>query len=358
MVFEAKTQRTLTDDWGLDARTIRRRLLSWYRKHKRDLPWRRTQDPYRIWISEVMLQQTRVAAVIPYYERFLAIFPNVSALASAKDQELLAAWAGLGYYSRARNLQKAARAIAELPQFPADYAALRGLPGIGDYTASAVASIAFGLPHAALDGNVLRVLSRIDSEHGNIKSDPVRERLRALAQALLDRRRPGDFNQALMELGATICVPKQPRCADCPVRLHCRARQQGVENQLPLSGVRPPAMRHDKHLLVIERAGRILLWQRPAGSKRLAGFWELPEREQMPHAKVQAIGAGFRHTIVNTTYLVQVYRASIRSRPGGFEWLTKTAIGSVPVTTMSKKALTLLAKQPLSETVGAFAAVK
>src|SRR3984885_2087066 len=197
---------------ALDASWIRRKLLEWYRKHKRDLPWRRTQDPYRIWISEVMLQQTRVAAVIPYYERFLTLFPNASALASAAEQNLLAAWAGLGYYSRARNLQKAARAIVELPRFPKDYAALRQLPGVGDYTAAAVASIAFGAPHAVLEGNVLRVLSRLVAERGDIKSQVVRRSLGALAETLLDRRRPGEFNQALMELGATVCLPKQPLC--------------------------------------------------------------------------------------------------------------------------------------------------
>src|SRR5580700_932140 len=201
---------------------IRRRLLAWYGKHKRDLPWRRTEDPYRIWISEIMLQQTRVAAVIPYYERFLALFPDVSALASAPEQDLLAAWAGLGYYSRARNLQKAARAIVELAQFPTDYAALRDLPGVGDYTAAAVASIAFGMPHAALDGNVLRVLSRVAAERGDIKSQVVRRRLGALADTLLDRRRPGEFNQAMMELGATVCLPKQPMCVRCPIQLHCQ----------------------------------------------------------------------------------------------------------------------------------------
>src|SRR6202453_875855 len=223
----------------LDLGPLRRILLSWYRKHKRDLPWRRTQDPYRIWISEVMLQQTRVAAVIPYYERFLALFPDALALASAREQELLAAWAGLGYYSRARNLQKAARAILELPSFPSDYAALRALPGVGDYTAAAVASIAFGRPHAVLDGNVLRVLSRMVAERGNIKSQAVRAALRAIAETWLDRKRPGEFNQALMELGATVCVPKQPLCGECPVRVHCRAREQGIENQLPVIGGRP-----------------------------------------------------------------------------------------------------------------------
>jgi A/G-specific adenine glycosylase len=312
----------------------------------RDLPWRRTQDPYRIWISEIMLQQTRVAAVIPYYERFLALFPDAQALARAQEQELLAAWAGLGYYRRARNLQKAARAILELPGFPSDYAALRALPGVGDYTAAAVASIAFGRPHAALDGNVLRVLSRLAAERGNVKSQAVRGRLRGLAETLLDRRRPGEFNQALMELGATVCLPRQPLCGACPLGPRCQARRQGVESQLPVSGVRPTASLDRKHLLVIEKGDKILLWQRPDGSPRLAGFWELPEREQLPGATLLGAGVhgdagGFRHSIVNTTYLVQVYRASIQSRPKGFRWLAKNSLGNVPLSTIAKKALIL-----------------
>ncbi|HTB18726.1 MAG TPA: A/G-specific adenine glycosylase [Bryobacteraceae bacterium] len=327
----------------LDVSIIRRALLQWYRKHKRDLPWRRTEDPYRIWISEIMLQQTRVAAVIPYYERFLTLYPNAGALAAAPEQELLAAWAGLGYYSRARNLQKAARSIVELPQFPRDYAALRQLPGVGDYTAAAVASIAFGMPHAVLDGNVLRVLSRLVAERGDIKSRNIRAGLRSLAETLLDRKRPGEFNQALMELGATVCVPKQPLCGDCPVRPHCQARQQGLENQLPFNGVRPIAGRQELHLLAIERAGKILLWQRPADSPRLAGFWELPERAQAPGATLHGELAEFRHTIVNTTYLVQVYRASVRSSLSGFLWLDKAGLGNVPLSTIAKKALILIA---------------
>jgi A/G-specific adenine glycosylase len=328
----------------LEIAAIRRRLLEWYQKHKRDLPWRRTRDPYGIWISEIMLQQTRAAAVIPYYERFLALFPDAPALASAPEQDLLAAWAGLGYYARARNVQKAARLIVELPRFPSDYAGLRQLPGVGDYTAAAVASIAFGKPHAVLDGNVLRVLSRMVAEQGDIKSPAVRRGLATLADKLLHRARPGEFNQALMELGATVCVPKQPRCGRCPVRAHCQARQRGVENQLPLQGVRPTAERREKHLLAIEKGDKILLWRRPPGSPRLAGFWELPEREQLPAATLPGAAAGdFRHTIVHTTYLVQVYRASIRARPSGFQWLAKGGLGSLPLSTIAKKALILLA---------------
>jgi A/G-specific adenine glycosylase len=324
-----------------DSAGIRRQLLAWYRKHKRDLPWRRTEDPYRIWISEIMLQQTRVAAVLPHYARFLARFPDVQALAEAREQDLLAAWAGLGYYSRARNLQKAAKNIVERGEFPRDYSSLRELPGVGDYTAAAVSSIAFGLPHAVVDGNVARVLSRLAPELGDIKSDAVRKRLRALAEALLDRKRPGEFNQALMELGATVCLPKRPLCERCPVRLYCEARKQGLENQLPVRGARPSADQRGKSLLVIEKAGKVLFWQRSAESSRLAKFWELPEREQLPGAKVIDYAGAFRHTIVNTTYFVEVSRATVRSRPNGFRWLAKNSLLDLPVSTTAKKALAL-----------------
>ncbi len=326
----------------LNVVAIRRGLLRWYEKSKRDLPWRRTRDPYRIWVSEVMLQQTRVAAVIPYYERFLKLFPNAPALASAREEDLLAAWAGLGYYRRARNLQEAARRIMELPEFPREYAVLRDLPGIGDYTAAAVASIAFDLPHAVLDGNVLRVLSRLACEGGEIRSQVVRRRLRVLAETLLDRRRPGEFNQAVMELGATVCVPKQPLCGACPIRPDCVARQRGLANELPLTLARPSAGQRELHLLVIERDGKILLWKRPVDSQRLAGFWELPERQQVPNVKIERGSADFRHTIVNTTYLVEVCRASVRSRPVGFQWLSRNSLGARPLSTIAKKALSYL----------------
>lgn len=321
---------------------IRRQLLAWYAKNKRDLPWRRTQDPYRIWVSEIMLQQTRVAAAIPYFERFLTLFPDPAALASASEQDLLAAWAGLGYYSRARNLQKAARQIGELHRFPSDHAALRQLPGVGDYTAAAVASIAFGLPHAVLDGNVLRVLSRLVAERGDIKSQPVRNRLEKHAQTLLHPQRPGEFNQALMELGAIVCVPKQPLCGQCPIHEHCQARRDGLENQLPLNGVRPAASRRELHLLVIESRNQILLTQRPADSRRLAGFWELPEHEQIPDATLGREIGEFRHTIVHTTYLVQVFRAVIHRRPHTFQWLTRDKLRQFPLSTIARKALTFV----------------
>ena len=323
----------------IPGRSIRRRILNWYRKNKRDLPWRGTSDPYRIWISEIMLQQTRVAAVIPYYHRFLDRFPDIEALRSAEEHDLLAAWAGLGYYSRARNLQKAARKILELGGFPRDYLTLRALPGVGDYTAAAIASIAFDLPHAVLDGNVIRVLSRLTDESGNVDSTVVRKRLRAFADSAIDPRHPGEFNQGLMELGATVCLPKQPQCPLCPLAPDCRARESGRQNKLPFKAPRPGPTGLEMQLLVIERAGSILAWKRPAESRRLAGFWELPEPAQLPSARMLAEIARFRHTIVNTNYYYSVFRASLPHVPATFRWLSKGKLHEFPLSTAMKKAL-------------------
>ncbi len=198
---------------------LRRALLAFYDARRRDLPWRRDPDPYRVWVSEVMLQQTRVDAVVPYYERWLRRFPTLHALATAEPDEVLRAWEGLGYYARARNLHRAARVVRErhAGDVPSEPAALRELPGVGDYTAGAIASIAFGRREPAVDGNVRRVLARLLDV-----ADPPPARLRAVAAALVPAERPGDFNQALMELGALVCTARVPRCADCPVRGVCR----------------------------------------------------------------------------------------------------------------------------------------
>ena len=214
---------------------LQRSLLKWYDEHQRDLPWRNTTDPYPVWISEVMLQQTQVQTVIPYYLKFLEHFPSVAALAKADTDALLRLWAGLGYYSRARNLQKAAQIIVEQfgGRFPQSYTDVLALPGIGRYTAAAIVSIAFGQPYAVLDGNVSRVLARLLSMSGDPKSSAVQNRLWAAAQQLLPRARPGDFNQAVMELGATVCSPRQPRCLLCPWTRQCLARQQGQQELLP-----------------------------------------------------------------------------------------------------------------------------
>jgi len=214
---------------------FRRRLLAWFRREKRDLEWRRTRDPYRIWVSEIMLQQTRVAAVAPYYTQFLARFPTVERLARAREDAVLRAWAGLGYYSRARNLRRAAQEIVTQHggKFPREMQEALALPGIGRYTASAVLSIAYGEPWAVLDGNVARVLSRLGAVRGPLRQPRIWRRLEESASGLLARNVAGDWNQAMMELGATVCTPRTPRCSACPVARWCRARAMGIADQLP-----------------------------------------------------------------------------------------------------------------------------
>ncbi len=214
---------------------FRKNLLGWFRQYRRDLPWRRTKDPYRIWLSEIMLQQTRVAAVIPYYERFLARFPDVRALAAVPQEEVLRLWSGLGYYSRARNLQRAAQEIVAKHGgiFPRDEKDALALPGIGRYTAAAILSIAYGAKHAVLDGNVARVLARIFAVHGDLRDAKRWQSLQQSADALLDAKSPSDWNQAMMELGATLCTPQSPQCLLCPVTQFCQARKLGIAESLP-----------------------------------------------------------------------------------------------------------------------------
>jgi A/G-specific adenine glycosylase len=324
-----------------DWRRLRHLLLAWYGRAKRDLPWRKTKDPYRIWVSEIMLQQTRVASVLPYYARFLRRFPDFRALAAAPEPELLALWAGLGYYSRARNMQRAARQMAGRGGFPRDYDGIRSLPGVGDYTAAAIASIAFGLPHAAVDGNVLRVLARLTADAGSLQNAATKRRLTGIAESLLDRRKPGDFNQALMELGATVCLPRQPQCLVCPWRDHCEARRQGRERELPFRSPRQEAVQLHRTLLVVERQGRLLLWRRSADSSRLAGFWELPEAEQLPKARVVRALGEFRHSITRHNYHFSVARARVESVPPGFSWVAVEDLGILPLSTTTRKALGL-----------------
>jgi A/G-specific adenine glycosylase len=218
-----------------EIKTFRKLLLAWFRQFQRDLPWRRTKDPYAIWISEIMLQQTRVAAVIPYYERFLSRFPNLRALAQAPQEEVLRLWSGLGYYSRARNLQKAAQQIVALPdgEFPRDEKGVLALSGIGPYTGAAILSIAFGAKHAVLDGNVARVLARLGALRGDLRESRRWQSLQKTAGELLDPNSPGDWNQAMMELGAMVCTPRAPQCLICPVAKFCRGRQLGDPEAFP-----------------------------------------------------------------------------------------------------------------------------
>jgi A/G-specific adenine glycosylase len=215
--------------------TFRKQLLNWFRQFQRDLPWRRTRDPYRVWLSEIMLQQTRVAAAIPYYEKFLERFPNIRALADAQEEEVLRLWSGLGYYSRARNLQKAAQQIITKHggKFPTRLEDALALPGIGNYTAAAIMSIAFGEKHAVLDGNVARVLARLGAIRGDLREPRRWQALQETADGLLEKNSSGDWNQAMMELGATLCTPKSPQCLLCPVAQFCEGRKLGIADSLP-----------------------------------------------------------------------------------------------------------------------------
>jgi A/G-specific adenine glycosylase len=265
--------------------SFRRRMLSWFAKGKRDLPWRRTRDTYRIWLSEIMLQQTRVAAVIPYYERFLEAFPNVQALARARTDRVLANWAGLGYYSRARNLQHAAKEIVARHggDFPREYGAALKLPGIGRYTAAAVLSIAYDAPYAVLDGNVARVLARLGAVRGDLRAPAMWRKLEATAQDLLAKKTSGDWNQAMMELGATVCTPKSPRCGECPVEKWCRARKLGIAEELPAVRKKRPTVEITLSAAVLlDPLGRTLLVRQPDGDGALfSRMWQFPALETM-----------------------------------------------------------------------------
>lgn len=260
---------------------IRRRLLAWYRYHKRDLPWRGEAPPYRVWVSEVMLQQTQVTTVIPYYRRFLEKFADIEALAAAPLEAVLKAWEGLGYYARARNLHKAAIEIVEKHEgrFPESYAELRDLPGFGDYTAGAVASIAFGQIVAAIDGNVKRVIARLFALEADISRAPTNQQLKEMASALVAPDRPGDWNQAIMELGATICLPKSPQCLLCPLNELCEGRLRGIAEKLPLKPVKKRLPHYDVAAAVIYEGDQILIAQRPLEGM-LGGLWEFPGGKQ------------------------------------------------------------------------------
>ncbi|WP_312279141.1 A/G-specific adenine glycosylase [Oscillibacter sp.] len=258
-------------------------LLFWYRANARDLPWRKTRDPYRIWVSEVMLQQTRVAAVLGYYGRFLTVFPTVEALADASEETLFKQWEGLGYYSRARNLQRAARLVAETMEgrFPNTYDGLLALPGVGDYTASAVASVAFGLPEPAVDGNVLRVFTRLTDCHDDIADSGTKKAVREQIGAVIphDSEDIRIFNQALMELGAVVCVPNgPPKCAQCPLMARCLGRSRGTAERLPVKSPKKARRIEEKTVFLFLRGGEIALRKRPEGGL-LAGLWEFPNGE-------------------------------------------------------------------------------
>lgn len=317
-------------------------LLEWYARGHRDLPWRRTSDPYRIWVSEIMLQQTRAQAVIPYYERFLERYPTAQALAAAREDDVLALWAGLGYYSRARNLWRAARQVTETGGFPADYEGIRTLPGIGDYTAAAVASIAFGLPHAVIDGNVLRVVARMQNDAADIGSARTRDRFREIAQSWLLPGQAGPINQALMELGATVCLPRNPLCLACPLLGCCQAREAGTVAQLPVKLRKTAPVQLERTLLAIRKGGKILLRLQTQDDRHMRGFWDLPTPQNLPQARAGEPLGEFRHTITHHHYTITVRPATVRAAGTGQEWFDLAELSTIPLCTTARKALKLI----------------
>ena len=354
---------------------FRRRLLSWFTRRKRDLPWRRTRDPYAIWISEIMLQQTRVAAVIPYYERFFARFPTVQSLARARAETVLEHWAGLGYYTRARNMHQAAKEISvrHVGHFPRDHAAALDLPGIGRYTAAAVLSIAYGEPLAVLDGNVARVLARLGAVRGDLRSPPLWRNLETSAQTLLARKAPGDWNQAMMELGATICIPKSPRCGECPVSPWCRARKLGITSEIPAARKKRRTMKITLAAAVLlDPQGRTLLVRQSGRDSALfSNMWQFPALETAADAaselseylrknfkiavngELKPVGPA-RHTVTfrEIRLLPFVIRLERLPRLEGSRIVTLGALGKLPVSSATRKiahaALAESAKLPIS----------
>jgi len=345
---------------------LRRALLAWFRKNRRDLPWRRTRDPYAIWVAETMLQQTRVQTVIPYYERFMARFPSVQMLADAPAEELMLHWAGLGYYSRARNLQAAACQVVNRHggALPNTARELRALPGIGRYTAGAVASIAFDRREPVVDGNVARLLARLFALREDIRAPAAQKRLWSEAARLASGAQPGALNEALMELGATICRPRAPRCGDCPLRRYCAAHAAGCQATLPVKSRPAPRSKVEAVAALLLRGGRVLAVRRPPGGL-LGGLWELPGGARRRGEPLQAAlarnvreGLGLRihsaeplgavrHEFTHRHLRLHLFRAQAapgRVRRAGFDghrWCAKRAAAELPLSAVARKALAL-----------------
>lgn len=337
--------------------SIQRSLLTWFDRSQRELPWRRTRDPYGVWISEIMCQQTQVATVVPYWERFVARFPDVHALAQAPVDDVLALWSGLGYYARARNLHRAAQALVErhAGEFPRDLDALLSLPGFGPYTAGAVGSIALGLDAPLVDGNVARVLCRL--EGWEVGAERAREQAWSEAERWLARGRAGDWNQALMELGATVCTPQAPRCETCPVRSTCVASARGDPARHPLPKVRRARKRLRVAALCVRDADAVLLLKRPE-SGLFGGLWELPgevvpddgdtlqaaresARQLSPDAEVTERVGRVEQTLTHRDVEVDVFavRGEVRTLPEGARWVQPESLTTLGLSTLAVRVL-------------------
>jgi A/G-specific adenine glycosylase len=342
---------------------IQQKLLQWYGKNKRDLPWRRTRDPYAIWISEMMLQQTQVATVIPYYERFLKSFPTVRHLASADLSDVLRIWEGLGYYSRARNLHKAARTIVTRFDgiIPENSENLLTLPGIGRYTAGAILSIAFNKDAPILDGNVKRVVARIFAIPGNPKEVKTEQVLWEISEALIPRGHASSFNQALMELGAIVCTPKAPQCPVCPLHDACKARKQGNPENFPKKANQKKIPHLEAVSAVIIKNGRVLLRQRPPRGL-LGGLWEFPnwetakgkdlrrslknhlKKEMALTAKVASPVGTFKHTYTHFKLTLHVYYCKMTAEKVRGKWVSLRDLRGHPMSRLHRRIADTLAQ--------------
>jgi A/G-specific adenine glycosylase len=339
-----------------DADALRRQLLSWYGRTKRDLPFRRTRDPYAILVAETILQRTRVAAGLPYYERFLARFPTVRDLAAATEADVLRAWEGLGFYRRARDLHRAAKAIVERfgGELPTEFEALRSLPGIGDYTAGAVGSIAFGLRAPAVDGNATRVLARLYRVEGAVSGGSGHRRIRDRAVDLVPSEAPGAWNQALMELGATVCTPRKPRCGECPLSRECKAFAAGVQDRLPRFTANAPIRVVPVVFVVAWNRDSVLLLRRAAGLH--AGMYRVPGGEvsdgEGPEAAVRRhlseVGVvpgalellgPIRHAFSHLRWEGAAYACRGQGRPRGAEWVRRDRLAVLPIVPIHRRLI-------------------
>jgi A/G-specific adenine glycosylase len=302
-------------------------LLTWYDRYGRDLPWRRTRNPYAIWLSEIILQQTRIAQGQAYWERFMKHFPNVETLAAASEDEVLRLWEGLGYYSRARNLHAAAQQIVTQGTFPVTLEGIRALKGIGDYTAAAIGSIAFGIPAAVVDGNVYRVLARYYGISTPVGSTAAKKEFTALAQSLLPAGRPGDFNQAMMDFGAIQCTPANPACLTCPLASGCQALREGRVESLPVKQRTTAIQTRKVDYIYLRCKGRTAIRRRGAGDI-WQGLWE-PLTELLPGVEAKLLRQGVRHQLTHRTLIADFYLAETHQAPAlpdGYVWIQEAEL--------------------------------